>query len=324
MTKPGCHTFTVTVTNDSCTVSKDYTIVIHPVVAFSDLPSSAKACTPYCETITATGCTKPYDLEIEGSLPPGLTFDKKTRNLCGTPTTPGTYPFIVVATARGVSERHQYTLEILCPDPLTVDPELPQATACSTYQHQLPKPDCGDYVYTSTPGSLPVGLMLSPGGLLSSITDVPTVAGSYYFSVTVTPTGCPPQIVPLHLIVVCNVTISPPNLPLALLGVPYSKTLIASCGKPPYVFSTAPGTLPPGLSLFPNDTISGVPAAAGCFHFTVRATSVTDPSCFGDHEYVICVLPPTTDVPAVSGWGIVLLGFFLTIVGIVSIRRPGW
>lgn len=328
LTKPGCHAFTVTVTNGSCTVSKDYTIVVHPVVMFSDLPSPAKACTQYCETIRATGCTEPYRLEIEGSLPPGLTFDRKTRRLCGRPTKPDTYAFIVVATnPRGLSERKKYTLEILCPDPLIVDPELPQATACSTYQHQLPKPDCGDYFYTPTPGPLPDFLMLSVDGLLSSIPNTPTIAGDYHFSVTVTPKNCPPQNIPLHLIVACNVTISPPTLPLALLGAPYSKSLTASCGKPPYVFSTVSGSgsLPPGLSPLPaNGMISGVPTTAGCFHFTVRAKSVTDPFCYGDHEYVICVLPATTDVPTLSGWGAAVLGFFLTIAGIVSIRRPGW
>ncbi|HTO45284.1 MAG TPA: putative Ig domain-containing protein [Burkholderiales bacterium] len=52
---------------------------------------------------------------------------------------------------------------------------------------------------------------------------------------------------------------SPATLPAAQVGVPYSFTLTATGGTPPYAWSLASGSLPAGLSLSASGLISGTP-----------------------------------------------------------------
>ena len=61
-------------------------------------------------------------------------------------------------------------------------------------------------------------------------------------------------------------------LPVANAGAPYSATLAASGGTPPYSWSVAPGSsLPSGLVLNPGTgEITGNPAGSGNFQFTVQ------------------------------------------------------
>jgi hypothetical protein len=63
-------------------------------------PPTPVISTPYSFQFTATGGTEPYFWQIQYLAPhplgiPGLTFDASTAILSGTPTTPGTYTFIV-------------------------------------------------------------------------------------------------------------------------------------------------------------------------------------------------------------------------------------
>ena len=300
-TVPGCYIVTVS----SCFVTITYEIIICDVpVTFKPKPEDltpATVCTLYCQKFTADGCTGPYTLSITGNLPPGFTLSNKGE-LCGTPTTASDYSFTITAIgARGCTATQTYNLTVTCPK-IVIAPNLPDAKACTDYQHQFPQPTNCPYTYTAD--TLPADLHLTEKGFLSG---VPKTPGDYTFNVTVTLDGCPPVVTPVHLKVGCNVTIDPPNLPLAILGAPYSKTLTASCGVPPYTFSLASGPLPPGLvGPSANGTISGTPIVAGCFQFTVHVESAIS-DCAADRTYVICVVPATTDVPSVSGWGMGVL-----------------
>jgi hypothetical protein len=61
------------------------------------------------------------------------------------------------------------------------------------------------------------------------------------------------------------------SLPNAIVGQPYSQTLSASGGIPPYIWSVVAGNLPAGLSLDPaSGEISGIPTVAGINNFTVQ------------------------------------------------------
>jgi large repetitive protein len=63
------------------------------------------------------------------------------------------------------------------------------------------------------------------------------------------------------------------SLPSGTVGQPYSASLSASGGSAPYSWSVSAGSLPSGLSLAPNGTLSGSPNSSGTFNFTVKATS---------------------------------------------------
>ncbi len=64
-------------------------------------------------------------------------------------------------------------------------------------------------------------------------------------------------------------------LPAGGQGAPYAAQLIANGGTTPYSWSVISGALAPGLSLATNGLISGTPAAAGAFGFTVGVTDAS-------------------------------------------------
>ncbi len=61
------------------------------------------------------------------------------------------------------------------------------------------------------------------------------------------------------------------SVPEGTEGQPYHTALAATGGFPPYAFSLAGGSLPPGVTLAADGTISGTPGASGQFAFTVQA-----------------------------------------------------
>jgi hypothetical protein len=67
-------------------------------------------------------------------------------------------------------------------------------------------------------------------------------------------------------------------LPPAKLGLPYSQTLTASGGTPPYVWSVVNGAPPNGIALSPSaGVLSGTPTQSGTVTFTVMVTDSTTP-----------------------------------------------
>lgn len=63
-----------------------------------------------------------------------------------------------------------------------------------------------------------------------------------------------------------------PKLPPAHIGQPYQAALSATGGRPPYTWEVEEGSLPPGLSLDPRGSISGVPQRAEQRPFLLRVT----------------------------------------------------
>ena len=83
-------------------------------------------------------------------------------------------------------------------------------------------------------------------------------------------TGKPP-------VAVLPLVISPVALPAAVINVPYSVTLTAVGGLPPYTWAMASGTLPAGLSISPGGVISGTPTTLGSTNVKVQVTDVQTP-----------------------------------------------
>ncbi len=55
-------------------------------------------------------------------------------------------------------------------------------------------------------------------------------------------------------------------------GVPYSSTLTATGGQPPYTFAVTVGSLPPGLAMDSDGNITGTPTLNGIYSFQVTVT----------------------------------------------------
>jgi uncharacterized repeat protein (TIGR01451 family)/outer membrane autotransporter protein len=96
-----------------------------------------------------------------------------------------------------------------------------------------------------------------------------------------------------------QVTISPPTLPAAITGMPYSQAITATSGTGSYTFSITNGSLPAGFTLAANGALSGTPRGAGSFSFTVTATDSANST--GTRAYSLTVAPPTLTLSPTPG-----------------------
>ena len=123
-------------------------------------------------------------------------------------------------------------------------------------------------------GSLPAGVALSSSGVLSG---TPTTEGSWTFVVKAVGGGGATDTETETLTVRQPLTVSSPLTARAQgskseVGVPFNATLTAAGGSGTYTWALAGGTLPDGVTLQPNGTVSGTPTVAGRFTFVSKAT----------------------------------------------------
>jgi hypothetical protein len=191
----GTFTFTVTATDtNGCTGNVVYSgmAMVCPAVTVgpASLPGATVG-TSYSQIITAAGGTAPYSFFVSaGSLPPGLTLSAGGL-LGGTVSGAGTFAFTLSATDKyGCSGGTAYSLTMVC-QAISVGPSsLPAASVAAPYSQTVTAAGgMAPYTFAVTgTGSLPTGLTLSSGGLLSG---TPTAAGTYSFTVTATDAyGC--------------------------------------------------------------------------------------------------------------------------------------
>ena len=132
---------------------------------------------------------------------------------------------------------------------------------------------------TGSPTSVAVATQPTHGTATASgttITYTPNASYSGPDSLTYTATNAGGTSVPATVsITVSDATVaytaSPPSG--GTVGVAYSQSLAsASGGTAPYTYALASGTLPAGLALASNGTLSGTPTSSGSFNFSITAT----------------------------------------------------
>lgn len=102
-TAPGIYTFTIAaVDSNFCAGVQEYAILIGssgcPSITLTPptLPDGSVG-TPYLQSVVASGGSGVYTYFVAGALPDGLTLNPSTGAVSGTPTTTGTFDFIVGA-----------------------------------------------------------------------------------------------------------------------------------------------------------------------------------------------------------------------------------
>ena len=228
----------------------------------------------YSFQMNGAGGVPPYTWQASG-LPAGLSISPGPISgglISGTTNSVGS--FSVDVTIRDVARKtdtRRLTLRANALLVISTASPLPAGVVGASYSQTLAasggRPS---YTWSVAAGSsLPAGLMLSAAGVLSG---TPGTGGSFPFTVRVTDSSSPAQVVSkeLAIVIYTPLSITTGSLPVGTIGVTYSQTLTGAGGVAPYAWSVASGSLPPGLSLSNDGVITGVPSASGTFLFTVR------------------------------------------------------
>jgi hypothetical protein len=152
----------------------------------------------------------------------------------------------------------------------------------------------GSASYTFTATGLPPGVTLAPNGLFSG---TPTTAGTYSVVVTATDATGLTASATFSVSIAGKLVVSGATLSAVLGTAINSVQLTATGGTPPYQWQSA--TLPPGLSLALNGTLSGTPTSAGTFSFTVYV--VDNSGALSNGTVQLTVGLPTAPAAAITG-----------------------
>src|SRR4029453_4763329 len=118
------------------------------------------------------------------------------------------------------------------------------------------------------------------------ISGTPSATGSFNFEITARDANNCPGSRSYSIDIECgNVTLSPSVLVGGTVNVPYNAILSAYGGTPPFSYSLIAGTLPNGINLMPQGTLSGTPTVSGLFNFTIKASDAN--GCGGTRKYSI-------------------------------------
>lgn len=183
---------------------------------------------------------------------------------------------------------------------ITINPSSFPTTQVGTSFSQLLSASggIGSYTYALTGGSLPSGLSLSG----NTISGTPNQAGSYSFTITATDSNnvSGPK---SYTAVVPNpsssIAVAAP--PIAGVNSPYNYKLQASGALAPFSFALYSGSsLPPGLSLAADGTLSGTPTSLGTYNFSLSVTDAS-PGPGGPYFRVVPVTLSVQNIPPVGG-----------------------
>ena len=271
-TTAGSSAFTVKVTDSTgATATQSLTITLNNAAINITTTTLANGTvgTTYSQTMTATGGTTPYNWTVSaGTLPAGLSLSTGGV-VSGTPTTTGTKALTFKVTdSNSTTTTKPLSITINSVPINIITTTLTAGTVGTSYSQTLSATGgTAPYTWVVSAGTLPAGLSLSTGGVISGM---PTTAGSSSFTVKVTDsTGATAT---QSLSITFNnpaISITTTTLANGTVGTAYSQTLSATGGTAPYAWTIIAGTLPAGLSLSTNGVISGTPTAA------CSATSLT-------------------------------------------------
>jgi hypothetical protein len=247
-----------------------------PITLTANLPRGSLG-VPYTGSISASGGTPPYQLiPIYGYPPTGIEDVGDNGTFTGTPNYPGTYTFL-----EGVYDRDRktgsawVTITVDGTRSLTLGPDtLPNAYLGKAYSAPLTvsgglAPYRFDFGYGSTMG--PTFYFVN-GAMVS---DGPTRVCTLTFTVDVTD-SLGDTTSKQYTIQVLDpngpLAYSTGSLPNGVVGTAYTAKVTASGGQPPYWYIAWDQTIPPGIVVYNDGTIGGIPTTAGVYSLQIDVT----------------------------------------------------
>lgn len=220
----------------------------------------------FCQALIATGATS-Y-AHTGGTLPPGLCLDTSGL-LVFCPTTAGPYTFEVTATNADGSTPQSFTATVTDGLPVWSTTTLGTITRTVPYSLQLVASGATSYAIAS--GTLPAGLSMTSGGLISG---TPSTVGGYG-PVVINAIG-PGGTVPRSF----SGTVLAPAGPTWITTSPLDNTVtdaihctaFEATGVGIVTYSVVSGTIPTGLCFDASGLMTFCPTTPGTFNFTVEAT----------------------------------------------------
>jgi Putative Ig domain len=252
-------------------VTVDLSVVPAPLRILTQTLPSGSAGHAYSASLSATGGTPAYTWTLaSGALPAGLSLNEASGTISGAVTSPVTEALTFRVTDSG--NPHQsasvtLTLNIAGPGvaPLEVTTSaLPAGQVGVAYAATLTASGgIPPYSWSLAAAALPAGLTLnSATGQISGTPSQASSGSAVTFKVS--DAGVPAQSNTVALTLAISpatLTFVTTSLPTGQVSIPYSASLAASGGTPPYSWQLTAGTLPAGLTLN-NATglISGTPS----------------------------------------------------------------
>jgi large repetitive protein len=263
-------TFDVTFTaTDSLgkSASKTIALKINPSVSVATAAlADGIVGSDYLLALEATGGMAPFAWSAEG-LPTGLAIEGEDT-ITGQPTATGTSEVHLMVTDSN-GKTATATLNLVVVNPITITTNaLANGEVGDDYSQSLAASGgAGTYTWEVTSGSLPAGLTLSSAGAISG---VPTAVSADPFTVKATDAAGRYSSAELT-ITVTGLQATTTSLAEGTVGQAYTQALAATGGDGSYAWSVTSGTLPDGLTLSGDGTISGTPTASssGAVTFTV-------------------------------------------------------
>jgi len=284
-TPPGVYKFGIQVTSQSTnqTAFQQFTLVVeNPLQILTTFLPNANANQAYSAQLQGSGGTGNFLWSIPtGPLPPGISLADAVKGVLSgvAPGVNATYPFTVQLLDQVTQETVTQALSITIVNGVVIlTPSLPNATINQPYGFQL-LGNGANLVWSVASGSqLPPGFTLSPAGLLSG---TGTSLGAFSFQIQLVNGQFPTQVASRTFpfqVALGPLSIAEPTLPAATQNAPYSFTLHAFGGIPPYSWSLG-GAIPPGFKIDPTTgVITGTPTQSGSLPLAVTLQDASNTS----------------------------------------------
>jgi hypothetical protein len=313
----GSFTFTATVTDSgfpAASAQEQVTItVIAKLTVVPPTTFAGIAGMPFSASLAAMAGTSPYNWQISGQ-PSWLSINPATGALSGTPPACGLFSFTATVTdSADPPATAQAVVTITVAAQLQVVPPTTFSGAVGVPFSASLSATGGISPYHWLASGQPSWLTINPA--TGALSGTPPAVGLFSFTATVTDSGGVTQTVQaqISVTVVSQLQIVPPTTFAGIVGVPFSAGLAAAGGTSPYHWQTA--GQPSWLTINPaTGALSGTPAAAGLFTFTVTGSDSGTPTSTAQAQVTINVVSQLQIVPPTTFTGVIGVPFSGTLV----------